>query len=244
MNLPAVRPSLRAVTLGAAVVTAGVLLAGCADTSRSAGSSTASVASTSSAPASPSDAPVDAEVFLEDLAARVDAVDSVVVTLEAPGLFASSTMDLAAGAARVLWRDEEGAVYVVVVDGQTYTSDADKIAAPWHRVSSTRVPVEQLVPSAHVAGWRAGIREVTRLGSETIEGHELTSYGLVIDTEKTFAAQGASPPPGSPATVTYILRLDETGLPRDASLDLDGDLFVFGYESWGAGLEVVAPPVG
>ena len=242
MTASTARRRVRAAVLGAAA-TACVLLAGCTGAS-GAPDRSPSVAATTAPSGSPSPSVVDPESFLDDLAARVDAAHSVVVTLEAPGLSASASMDLAAGAARVLWRDEEGGIYVVVVDGSTYTSDADQVAAPWRQVASTRVPLAGLAPSAHVAGWRAGVREVTRLGSETIEGHELTSYALVIDARRAFAARGAPPPAGSPPTVTYTLRLDESGLPRDASVDLGGDRFGFGHQGWGAPIEGVAPPLG
>ncbi|WP_404351524.1 hypothetical protein LG324_02445 [Phycicoccus jejuensis] len=224
-----------AMTLGACTGTP----AGGATAPTTAPAASRTAASTS---ATPAPGPVDAEAFLGGLLEKVEGQDSVNVVVDSDYEFLNADLLLSTGAQRVLLRDAEQSLNVVVIDDVVWTQDEEPLGSPWTEVDERPEGLEAAGPSHHVRAWQDGVRSVTRGRTEVVEGHTLTTYAVAVRADAAWAALGMVTQPGSPGTVTYIVRVDEDGLLRDANATMGDSRVTITYDGWGAPLEIVAPP--
>lgn len=224
-----------AMTLGACTGTA----AGGASAPATSPAPSSAASSTSAAPAP---GPVDAGAFLGGLRKRVEGQDSVNVVVDSDYEFLNADLLLSTGSQRVLLRDAEQSLNVVVIDGVVWTQDEEPLGSPWTEADERPEGLEAADPSHHVRAWQEGVRSVTRGRTEVVEGHTLTTYAVTVRADAAWAALGMVTQPGSPDTVTYIVRVDEDGLLRDANATMGDSRVTITYAGWGAPLEIVAPP--
>ncbi|MBM6401677.1 hypothetical protein [Phycicoccus sonneratiae] len=230
---------------------AALALSGCAAVPLEAGRPArppASVgASTTTSPSTSPSLPsgkVDAARFFDDLADRVTDADTVDVELESPYESIQAEWQPSTSSARVGFQDSEQWLRVVVIGEQAWTLDEEKTDAPWRKVAEPPDVIQEALPSLQVDTWRDGTRSVTRGPSEVVEGHRITSYSLAVRAEQAYAVLGIDPPAKGPATVPVLLRLDDEGMPVQASMKVADGRLDIRYSGWGADLEIVAPPVG
>ncbi|QIM22229.1 hypothetical protein G7075_15575 [Phycicoccus sp. HDW14] len=237
-----------AVAAACAVLLLGACSGGSGDPAprRSAPSTSSSASASPSASPSPTPKPgrVDTRAFFDDLEAAVAGQDTADVHLESPyeGIYAE--IQTSTASMRVQYQDADRWLRVVVIGDRAWTLDENATDAPWKKVTHAPDDIRKAVPAHLVREWRAGARSVTRGSTETVEGHRITSYTVVLSAERAYGAIGLEAPRKGPSTVRLLVRLDERGLPTEASAALDKGKLEIEYRSWGAALEIVAPPVG
>ncbi|MGG5261003.1 hypothetical protein [Phycicoccus avicenniae] len=205
----------------------------------------ASSASSSPSPSpTPPPGPVDTRRFFTDLRAQVDAQDSVRVALESPYESIFAELQPSTNSARITLHDPDQWLNVVIIGKRYWTNDEEKSGAPWIPVAQPPGAVQEALPAYQFEQWRSGARSVTRGQTETVEGHQITSYSIVVKAEQAYQVLGLQPPTSGPPTVTVLLRLDERGLPTRATAAVEDGSLDIEYIDWGAPIEVVAPPVG
>jgi hypothetical protein len=96
-------------------------------------------------------------------------------------------------------------------------------------------------PRDSVRAFRTGLREVTFVGVETVDGEELERYRITVDVRAAAKAQGMPPMAGAPKTVDYDMWLDEDALMRRMELDMSGVTMEMELSAWGEPVTIEAP---
>jgi len=102
---------------------------------------------------------------------------------------------------------------------------------------------DSLDPTGTFDAFDAGLREVTYVGEESVDGETLDHYRVKVDFEAASKAQGQPVIPGVPKFVTYDIWVDDANLMRriDFTLGSQVDLTMTASE-WGEPVTVKAPP--
>jgi hypothetical protein len=98
-----------------------------------------------------------------------------------------------------------------------------------------------LDPRESVKAFRTGLREVTFVGVESVDGEDLERYRVTVDVEAAAKAQGVPPMAGAPKTVDYDMWLDEDALMRRMELDMSGVTMQMELSAWGEPVTIEAP---
>ncbi|HSJ21096.1 MAG TPA: LppX_LprAFG lipoprotein [Nocardioidaceae bacterium] len=96
-------------------------------------------------------------------------------------------------------------------------------------------------PRDSVKALRTGLREVTFVGVETVDGEELERYRITVDVRAAAKAQGMPPMAGAPKTVDYDMWLDQEALMRRMELDMSGVTMKMELSAWGEPVTIEAP---
>lgn len=105
---------------------------------------------------------------------------------------------------------------------------------------------DQLDPRTMFDGFERGLKEVTYVGEEDVDGESMDHYEVTVDSAKVLDQAGQSAPSGVdfPKTITYGMWFDGDGLFRKMTVDLGataGTLDVR-YDQWGEPVTIEAPP--
>ena len=87
----------------------------------------------------------------------------------------------------------------------------------------------------------SGLRKVTFMGKETVEGEELERYRLTVDPGAAAAAQGLPPDAQMPKRVGYDLWLDEDALMQRMEIEIAQVSMVTTMSDWNEPVTVKAP---
>jgi hypothetical protein len=96
-------------------------------------------------------------------------------------------------------------------------------------------------PRDSVKAFRTGLREVTFVGVESVDGEELEHYRITVDVRAAAKAQGMPPMAGAPKTVDYDMWLDGDALMRRMELDMSGVTIEMQLSAWGEPVTIEAP---
>jgi hypothetical protein len=98
-------------------------------------------------------------------------------------------------------------------------------------------------PSTTFAAFEAGLRKVTYVKSETLDGIKVQRYRVTVDTKAALKAQGQSTVvSGLPKTITYDIWLDGYRLMRKVTFSLAGVTAVLTAKDYGKPVTIKAPP--
>jgi len=105
---------------------------------------------------------------------------------------------------------------------------------------------DQLDPRTMFDGFEKGLKEVTFVGEEDVDGESMGHYQVTVDSSVLLGQAGQDAPTGVdlPKNVTYGMWFDGDGLFRKMSVDLGtaaGGMEVH-YDQWGEPVSIEAPP--
>jgi LppX_LprAFG lipoprotein len=145
------------------------------------------------------------------------------------------------GEARVILVND--ALYLSI-PGQVPDGKYVKIAADADSplAKSFRQSLDGLNPRKTFAAFDAGLRKVSYVGSETVDGLKVQHYKVTVDTRAALAAQGQPMTSGVPKTITYDIWLDSARLMRKVTFTLAGVSAVMTAKDYGKPVTVKAPP--
>ena len=101
---------------------------------------------------------------------------------------------------------------------------------------------EQMDPLTSVRAMRSGVRKVTYVGPESVDGADADHYRVVVDSAAMFRAMKQQTVPGMPANLTYDMWLDGHDLLRRMQFELAGQSVDMSMSKWGVPVSVEAPP--
>jgi LppX_LprAFG lipoprotein len=107
---------------------------------------------------------------------------------------------------------------------------------------SLQQSLDGLDPRKTFDAFDAGLRKVTYVGSETVDGLKLQHYKVSVDTKAAMAAQGQPMPRGLPKTITYDIWLDDARLMRKVTFKMAGVSTVMTANDYGKPVTIKAPP--
>lgn len=236
-------PSLRT-TLLAATLLLLVLPAGC-------GGSDDDQPPTDTVAVGASVAPVDKNAFVTDLLAAIDAYDSVHLSVRA-GTMGSGEVDLSYPAGKTLIHVDadiarRGPSEFVIADGVVYIEQTQ--GGKWSVLDgddpsygSLLTTFTKIGPHESVAGLGRGIISVTRNGSRTVDGAELTAYRLEVDPSRaTGAFKALAGTSGISEALTFDFFVDDADLLRLVEAQVGGEVTTVALTAWGEPVTIVVP---
>jgi LppX_LprAFG lipoprotein len=102
----------------------------------------------------------------------------------------------------------------------------------------------QLDPLNSVRAMKSGVRTVTFVGTEAVDGEDADHYRVVVDSAAMFKAMKQKAVPGMPENLTYDMWLDDRGLLRRMQFEVAGQAVDMSMSRWGEPVSVEAPPAG
>jgi len=103
--------------------------------------------------------------------------------------------------------------------------------------------VTQGDPLATFEAFDEGLKKVSYLGTESVDGEEMDHYVLTVDSKAAAQTQGR-PPGGLPENLTYDLWLDGDDLMRRMQYSMAGGGVTITMSDWGEPVTVKAPAEG
>lgn len=97
-------------------------------------------------------------------------------------------------------------------------------------------------PMSTFEAFEAGLRKVTYVGEEGVDGEDMDHYVLSVDARKAAKAQGTELPPGAPDEVSYDLWLDDEDLMRRMEFTQGTGGMTMTMSDWGKPVSIEAPP--
>lgn len=235
--------------------------------SPTAASSPATASETPSEAPSPSDGPVEdtgggswdretivsamEEAMADQRSAHVSMVTTsggMDLTSEGDLAFRGATQDMtlvmqgpAIGADRIELRMVDRAVYLsmppMTPEGKFFEVPTDDPGSPFAPMMQQMQGVD---PRQSFAAFEKGLRAVTFVGEESVDGERLEHYRLTVDPRVAAKAQGL-PTQQMPKVVDYDLWLDEQALMRKMELDVAGVTMVMEISAWNEPVSIQAP---
>lgn len=102
--------------------------------------------------------------------------------------------------------------------------------------------MQGLDPRDTFAAFDAGLRDVTFVGEETVDGESFEHYRLTVDTRAAAKAQGMpARQQGMPPTLDYDMWLSDDALMRRVAFELQGVSMVMDMTAWGEPVDIAAP---
>ena len=102
----------------------------------------------------------------------------------------------------------------------------------------------QLDPLNSVRAMKSGVRTVTFVGTEAVDGEDADHYRVVVDSAAMFKAMKQKTVPGMPKNLTYDMWLDDQDLLRRMQFKVAGQTVDMSMSKWGEPVSVEAPPAG
>lgn len=102
----------------------------------------------------------------------------------------------------------------------------------------------QLDPLNSVRAMKSGVRTVTFVGTEAVDGEDADHYRVVVDSAAMFKAMKQKTVPGMPKNLTYDMWLDDQDLLRRMQFEVAGQTVDMSMSKWGEPVSVEAPPAG
>ena len=103
---------------------------------------------------------------------------------------------------------------------------------------------EQMDPLNSVRAMRSGVRKVTYVGAESVDGVDADHYRVVVDSAAMFRAMKQQTVPGMPKNLIYDMWLDDHDLLRRMQFEVAGQSVDMSMSKWGEPVSVTAPPAG
>lgn len=132
---------------------------------------------------------------------------------------------------------------VLVLGGKAYFRPLPVERSEW-----TKLPDDQAKEIAQTLGveptfaaFEGGLRKVTRVGSETIDGDRVAKYDFVVDLRRAAAAAGDTVASEVPDSLTYSVWLSDSWLMRRIVFEVAGDSAEVEFTRWGEPLKLRAP---
>ncbi len=101
---------------------------------------------------------------------------------------------------------------------------------------------EQMDPLNSVRAMRSGVRTVTYVGAESVDGVDADHYRVVVDSAAMFRSMKQKSVPGMPKNLTYDMWLDDHDLLRRMQFEVAGQSVDMSMSKWGEPVSVTAPP--
>ncbi len=104
---------------------------------------------------------------------------------------------------------------------------------------------KQMDPLSSVKAMQAGVKDVTLVGPETVDGTETNHYKVAVDTKKMLASMGGDQSAAAgalPAELVYDMWLDGDDLLRRMDFDFAGASTTMRMSDYGKRVDVLAPP--
>jgi hypothetical protein len=89
---------------------------------------------------------------------------------------------------------------------------------------------------------RSGVRKVTYVGAENVDGVDADHYRVVVDSAAMFRAMKQQTVPGMPKNLVYDMWLDDHDLLRRMQFEVAGQSVAMSMSKWGEPVSVTAPP--
>jgi hypothetical protein len=102
----------------------------------------------------------------------------------------------------------------------------------------------QMDPLNSVRAMTSGVRKVTFVGTEAVDGQDADHYRVVVDSAAMFKAMKQKTVPGMPKNLTYDMWLDDRDLLRRMQFEVAGQTVDISMSKWGEPVSVEAPPAG
>jgi hypothetical protein len=102
----------------------------------------------------------------------------------------------------------------------------------------------QMDPLNSVRAMKSGVRKVTFVGTEAVDGEDVDHYRVVVDSAAMFTAMKQKTVPGMPENLTYDMWLDDQDLLRRMQFEVAGQTVDMSMSKWGEPVSVEAPPAG
>jgi hypothetical protein len=102
----------------------------------------------------------------------------------------------------------------------------------------------QMDPLNSVRAMKSGVRKVTYVGTEAVDGEDADHYRVVVDSAAMFKAMKQKTVPGMPKNLTYDMWLDDQDLLRRMQFEVAGQTVDMSMSKWGEPVSVEAPPAG
>ena len=157
------------------------------------------------------------------------------------------TMSMAQmGAGKMDMRVVDGIVYMTIPSvtpgGKFLEIDPKDKSNPMSRSFGSLS--EQMDPLTSVRAMRSGVRKVTYVGAERVDGVEADHYRVVVDSAAMFRAMKQQTVPGMPKNLVYEMWLDDHDLLRRMQFEVAGQTVDMSMSKWGEPVSVEAPPAG
>lgn len=101
---------------------------------------------------------------------------------------------------------------------------------------------EQMDPLTSVRAMKSGVRKVTYVGAESVDGVDADHYRVVVDSAAMFRAMKQQTVPGMPKNLIYDMWLDDHDLLRRMQFEVAGQSVDMSMSKWGEPVSVEAPP--
>jgi hypothetical protein len=103
---------------------------------------------------------------------------------------------------------------------------------------------EQMDPLNSVRAMKSGVRKVTFVGAESVDGVDADHYRVLVDSAAMFKAMKQKAVPGMPKNLTYDMWLDDQDLLRRMQFEVAGQTVDMSMSKWGEPVSIEAPPAG
>jgi hypothetical protein len=155
------------------------------------------------------------------------------------------TMSMAQmGAGKMDMRVVDGIVYMTIPSvtpaGKFLKIDPNDKSNPMSRSFGSLS--EQMDPLTSVRAMRSGVRKVTYVGAENVDGVDADHYRVVVDSAAMFRAMKQHTVPGMPKNLVYDMWLDDHDLLRRMQFEVAGQSVDMSMSRWGVPVSVEAPP--
>lgn len=155
------------------------------------------------------------------------------------------TMSMAQmGAGRMDMRVVDGIVYMTIPSvtpaGKFLKIDPSDKSNPMSKSFGSLS--EQMDPLNSVRAMRSGVRKVTYVGAESVDGVDADHYRVVVDSAAMFRRMKQKTVPGMPRNLTYDMWLDDHDLLRRMQFEVAGQSVDMSMSKWGEPVSVTAPP--
>ncbi|MCW2756235.1 MAG: hypothetical protein JWQ32_3646 [Marmoricola sp.] len=221
------------------------------------GSPTATATATSTptgagASATVTGASLDINQFVTDVTAAMRAKGTAHMVMEiGSSASAQADVDYRHGTAmRLVMTTGSQKVDIVLTGGVMYLQQTAggkylKIGKNDPSLGSLLTQLSNVGPTASLLSMKSGIKKILDVGTETIDGVQVTHYVVTVDTAKAAAAFGAASNAlgsGQPATITYDMYLDSGKLLRQIDMTVGGQKIDMKVSDWGKSVSISAPP--
>jgi hypothetical protein len=175
---------------------------------------------------------------------------AMTMLMEGQELSADGAVDLGGEApamAMVLQVPQMGMLELIIAEGQVYmampglTQEGQYVVAPPELVADMNI--NEMDVSAQWDEWETYAERVVLVGSEDVDGTEMTRYEVTVDAAAAMQDAGADDAAVTSVgdTVVYDVWLDEENLMRQMVFELDGQTTTIMMDNWGEPQDIQAP---
>lgn len=139
---------------------------------------------------------------------------------------------------------------LLLIDKKVYVKGLpNEAAGKWALFDESSTFGKQMAASAGSADptkiydqFEKGLTSAKKVGTETVEGEQMTKYQLAVDPSKVAGAAAAAAAGKLPASLDYLAWLDGKGHLRKVTVDVMGTKLIINMSKYGEPVEIKAPP--